>query len=79
MKIKEFIYIVNNKVFRVYSKDKQEAKKTIIKTASEYSKTDNDYYRKHWVDVDTTDNMGELDMIYKFAEMLKKIDKGVII
>jgi hypothetical protein len=51
MKIKEFIYIVNNKVFRVYSKDKQEAKKTIIKTASEYSKTDNDYYRKHWVDI----------------------------
>ena len=51
MEIKEFIYIVNNKVFRVYSKDKQEAKKTIIKTASEYSKTDNDYYRKHWVDI----------------------------
>lgn len=51
MEIKEFIYIVNNKVFRVYSKDEQEAKKTIIKAAGEYSKTDNDYYRKYWVDI----------------------------
>jgi len=51
MDIKEYIFIVNNKVFRVYSKDKQEAKKTIIKAAGEYSKTDNDYYRKYWVDI----------------------------
>lgn len=51
MNIKEYIIIVNNETFRVYSDNKINAIKTLLSVCIKYADTENEKYRKYWLDI----------------------------
>lgn len=49
--VSEFLLMVGDEVFRVYSKDKESAIETFIKACKQYGDVSNEGYRDYWCEL----------------------------